>query len=99
MHDGTSHTHPLRRNPQFVFRNVGTECVLVKVSRRASEHEFLYALNEVGSFVWERLDGETSNRELCDAIVAEFEVGADEAEADLTEFLEELRRIDAVRAD
>lgn len=86
----------LRRNPDFVFRDVVDECVLVPIARQASELNSIFSLSEVGGFIWHRLDGEHDLAALAEAIVARFEVEPEEAEADLRAFLTELEAIGAV---
>ena len=56
----------------------------------------IYTLNEVGARVWELLDGQTPLGEIRDTIVEEFEVGPEEAEADLLAFVQQLVRVGAV---
>ncbi len=88
--------HKPRRNPDFVFRNVADECLLVPIAREASELGSIYALNEVGGFVWHLLDGEHDLGALVDAVLAEFDVEREEAEVDLRELLTELASLGAV---
>jgi len=54
------------------------------------------ALNEVGSFIWELLDSPHSQGDLLDKICREFNVGREEAAADLEEFLAVLKSKDLV---
>lgn len=86
----------LRRNPDFVFRDVADECVLVPIARRAAELSSIYSLSEVGGFVWHRLDGAHDFGALTEEVVHEFDVTREVAEADLREFLAELEAIGAV---
>jgi len=57
----------------------------------------IYTLNEVGAFIWEQLDGKTSNQEVCNKIIEHFEVSPEEAETDLTEFVKQLEKVGVVR--
>lgn len=53
--------------------------------------DVLRRLNEVGSFLWALIEAEThSVAALRDAVVAEFEIEADVAAADVDEFLAKL---------
>ena len=58
--------------------------------------ESLFTLNEVGARVYELIDGERSVRDICAAIVEEFEVEPEEAQTDVTEFLEKLLSIGSI---
>ncbi len=54
-------------------------------------------MNEVGGRIWELVDGERHVWEMRDVIVEEFQVGQEEAEEDLREFLKQLEQIGAVK--
>ncbi len=51
----------------------------------------------MASRIWELLDGEKQVEEIKNAIVEEFEVSPNEAEADLLKFLQQLEEAGAVR--
>jgi hypothetical protein len=86
------------KNPNIVFRKIAGECILVPIKQRASEVDSIYNINEVGSFIWEHMDGEKPLSEIRDIIVNEFEVASETAGADLLEFLQQLEKIGAVKA-
>jgi hypothetical protein len=89
-----------RRNENVVSRKIVDELILVPIRQNVADMESLYTLNEVGARVYELIDGERSVRDICAAIVEEFEVSSDKAEADVTEFLEKLisiRSIEEIR--
>lgn len=48
-------------------------------------------LNQVGAFIWEKIDGNNSLDDLIKAISATFDIQEDQATRDLIEFLEELK--------
>lgn len=81
----------LERTPGIVARRIAEETILVPVRRRAQEMG-LFTLNEVGTFVWERLDGASTLREIASGIAEEFAVDAERADADLVAFAELLMR-------
>ncbi len=57
----------------------------------------LLTLNEVGTLVWEALDGGSDARALATQLLPRFTgVTADELEADITSFIAELRDADLV---
>ena len=84
------------KDEAIVARRIGDEFILVPIRQQAGEVDSIYTLNEVGARVWELLDGQTSLGEIRDAIVQEFEVGPEEAEADLVAFVQQLARVGAV---
>ncbi len=75
------------RNPNSAFRVYEEKAVIV-LPERSETH----LLNPIGSHIWDRLDGSRSLREICDSIVAEFDVPADRALADLLEFVATLKK-------
>jgi hypothetical protein len=86
------------KDPSIVAREIADEFILVPIRQTSGDLESIYTLNDVAAHIWELLDGRRSVGEIVEAIVAEFEVEPEEAEADLEEFLQQLEHIGAVRA-
>ena len=81
-----------KRSDRIVARRIAGEFILVPLVGRGANLDSIYSLNRVGTFIWDRLDGSRSLREICDSIVAEFDVPADRALADLLEFVATLKK-------
>ena len=79
------------RSDGIVVREVAGECLLVPTAAGEVDLDSLFLLNEVGLFIWERLDGHLDLNELAAAVADEFEVAAPDALRDVTAFLEDLR--------
>lgn len=79
------------RAPGVIARRIAGETILVPVRRRAQEMG-LFTLNEVGSFVWERLDGATPLSEIASALCGAFEVDETRARTDVLAFADDLAR-------
>lgn len=77
------------RRDGIVARRIAGETILVPVTRRAQDMG-LFTLNEVGTFVWERLDGQRSLGEIATELAESFEVDAGRAQADLLAFATQL---------
>ncbi len=86
------------RNPDFIYREIVGEAVLVPVRQQAGGADCLYTLNAVGTLVWQKLAAPATEAELHGAILDAFEIDAETAAADLDRFLQGLLAIDAVRA-
>jgi hypothetical protein len=86
----------LTKDESIVARRIGDEFILVPIHQKAGEVDSIYTLNEVGALVWDLLDGQTPLGQIRDAIVEEFEVGREEAEADLLAFVGQLQSVGAV---
>jgi hypothetical protein len=79
-----------RPTGETVCRDIAGEAVLVKVARSVADAETVFCTSEVGRFIFERVSSGSSLAEVRDAIVAEFEVGAERAERDLLTFVARL---------
>ncbi len=86
------------KDPSIVSRKIADEFILVPIQQKAGDLESIYTMNEVGARTWELIDGKKQVSEIRDEIVQEFEVSPEEAEADLVEFLQQLEKVNAVRA-
>lgn len=78
-----------RRDP-LVLREIAGERLLIPIRRQVGEMKAIYALTGVGSRIFELLDGARSLGEVHDALVQRFEVSAEQAWADLCDFVERL---------
>jgi len=82
--------------PEFVSRRIADEMLLLPIRKNLGDLESIYTLNEVAARVWELLDGQRTVEAIRDLLVAEFEVTAVTAEADLADLLCQLEQIEAV---
>ena len=89
-------TRRYARNPDFVFRKIADEVILVPVRSTGNPMGSVYTLNEVGAAIWDLLDGKNGAEEVRDRLVEQFEVTPDVAEADVREFLARLASVRAV---
>ncbi|MCF8461950.1 MAG: PqqD family protein [Flavobacteriales bacterium] len=78
------------RKPQMAAKVVGGETVLVPLQSNVADLSEMFTLNEVGSFIWEKLDENESVEGLVEAVVSEFEIDNETANTDVTSFLTEL---------
>jgi hypothetical protein len=95
--DGMLAARPARQG-EFVARNIAGETILVPVRGRKGDLEAIYNLNEVAGYIWNRIDGRTSVRELIDGVCSEFDVTPERAEADTREFVAALQEAGLVAA-
>ena len=86
-----------QKDSSIVFREIAGEAILVPIRQNVGDLESIYTLNETASCIWTLIDGERSVRDIRDRIVAEFEVGEEEAQRDLVEFLERLETAGAAK--
>lgn len=76
----------LTKSPDAAYRTYDGQATIVLPSRAQ-----VNVLNEVGSAIWERIDGRRSLQEILDGILGEYEIGRDEALEDLQAFVTALQ--------
>ncbi len=86
------------KDPSIVHRNIAGEAILVPIRRNVADMESIYTLDEVGAFTWELIDGQRTVSDIKVAILNEYDVAPEVAEADLMEFLGQLQAIGAIKA-
>lgn len=84
------------RNPDFIFRRIIDETILVPVHRDLAEMDCIYTLNELGALLWEKLETPASKIELRKAILDTYDAAEETAAEDLDRFLEEMQSIGAL---
>ncbi|MFV9506625.1 MAG: PqqD family protein [Oscillochloridaceae bacterium umkhey_bin13] len=83
---------PIRRQPGVIGEQVEQEAVLL-----LPEVGSVIVLNEVGRVIWELIDGQRNPAALVAALVDQYEVTPDVAQADVQAFLADLRVCGAIR--
>lgn len=78
---------------ELITREIAGEVILVPVGKSVLESNGLFALNEMGGFLWKHLEQVEDERELVDLVLEEYEVERDTAGADVAEFLQKLREM------
>ena len=78
---------------ELVKRDIAGDTILVPVGKTVYDSNGLFILNELGSFLWDRLEQAQSEGELLTAILNEYEVPEDVAAKDLRTFLDKLREM------
>jgi hypothetical protein len=96
MNAETEMDRRMRKRDDAVQRTIAGEALLIPVKGKLADLQKLFALNPVAEFIWQRLDGTRTLADVADAITAEFDVGAEEARADLDGFVRELIEADLV---
>ncbi|MBR3778507.1 MAG: PqqD family protein [Clostridia bacterium] len=75
----------------FLLRQVGGNNVVVPVGAQAVDFRCIITLNEVGAFLWQKLAVDCTVADLVEALLAEYDVTADIATADVERFVANLR--------
>ena len=75
----------------FLLRQVGENHVVVPVGAQTVDFRCVITLNEVGAFLWQKLTVDCTVADLVEAVLAEYDVTADVATADVERFVDALR--------
>jgi len=85
------------RNPDFIFRKVVDEVILVPLKQNVADMDAIFSLNEVGAFVWDQLDDSKTLTDLKSAVFSEFDAEPETMEKDLVSFLQSMVDIGAIK--
>ena len=87
----------MKINGEFVLREIAGEYILVPIGNSAMEINGMITLNEVGVFIWNKLQGECTREELLKAVLDVFEIDEENAKSDLDEFLQQLKAANLIQ--
>lgn len=77
----------------FILREIAGDTILIPSGAAAQKFNGLITINELGAFIWNALQTETTLDAIVEQITESYEVDADTARADAVSFLEELRKV------
>lgn len=78
-------TSRLCRNDDYCVRDLGGETIFL-----SPDGSQVHAVNELGSFIWSLLDGQSMLAQVRDRICAEYDVSPQQCEDDVLGFVTEL---------
>ena len=84
---------------EFVLREIAGDNILVPVGETALDFNGLITLNEVGAFLWNKLQNDITIDGLVQEILNEYEVDEDTARKDILEFVDYLKKADIICQD
>lgn len=79
---------------ELLKREVGGEAFLVPLGKTVYDSNGLFALTELGSFIWDLLPEAESEQEILTQILEAYEVEESIAKSDLEAFLNKLRKME-----
>ena len=79
---------------ELIKREIAGDTILVPVGKTVLDSNGLFVMNELAAFIWDLLPDAENEAAICEAVLAEYDVSAEEAAADVTEFLNKLRKLE-----
>lgn len=79
---------------ELIRREIAGDVILVPVGGTVLENNGLFALNELGAFLWDRLESAEDEESLVQAVLSEYEVDEETARTDTAAFLQKLREME-----
>lgn len=80
-----------QRTEKGLFTNLGGETVILNLATND-----YYSLNEVSTFIWEKLESKLTKDEVIEHVMNEYEVSKDQCEQDITLLFSELVSIELI---
>ena len=81
----------------FILREVAGSYLVVAVGNAVKEFGGIVNLNETGAFLWRLLENSSTEPEMVDALLKEYEVDRETAEKDVKAFVEKLTEAKLVK--
>jgi hypothetical protein len=85
------------RSSDTVSRRVLDETILVPIRSNVADLDFIYRLNEVGTLIWNAVDGRRGLDSIVDEVCRAFDVTPAEAASDVQDFLHSLTQAGLLR--
>src|SRR5580700_6438500 len=78
------------RSQAVVSRRVAGETLIVPVRGKVGDLASIYSFNGTGSLIWQLLESPEPLSDLIGAVEREYEVGREQAQSDVTSFVNEM---------
>ena len=85
------------KEKELVTRDVAGESIIVPIRGHVGDLDGLFTLNEVGAIIWRLIDGQTTVRQLMEAVRDGYDVEVAVAEKDVADFLLSLEDAGLIR--
>lgn len=79
---------------ELIKRDIAGDTILVPCGKTVYDSNGLFALNELGTFLWDRIPQAETEEDLVSAVLEEYEVTREEAAKDIAEFLGKLKEME-----
>lgn len=72
----------------FMLREIAGQWVVVPIGTRVVEFNGIMTLSESGALLWKMLQKNTTEEEMANAILSEYDISKEIASADIKEFIQ-----------
>ena len=83
----------MKLSGEFVVRQIMDSIVAIPVGQTALQFNGMILLNPVSKQIWDCLEQETTLDSIVNAVTNAFDVSADEAQTDILDFCDRLRKL------
>jgi hypothetical protein len=80
-----------------VTREIAGETIIVPIKGRVGDLDSIYTLNEVGTMIWQLIDGQKSIGQIVQAVRQTYDVEPEEVKKDTADFLHSLEQAGLIR--
>ena len=80
-----------------VTREIAGETIIVPIKGCVGDLDSIYTLNEVGTMIWQLIDGQRSGGQIVEAVHQSYDVEPAEVEKDTADFLHSLEQAGLIR--
>lgn len=85
-----------KKREEIVSRLIAGETILVPIRGRLADMQNIFSLNPVAEFIWRQLNGVKSIEEIGREILENYDMGKEEVDRDLQEFINDLLKEDLI---
>ena len=75
----------------FIVREIAGQCVVIALGAASKVFNGMIKLNDSGKFIWDKLSDGAEPNEIVDALLSVYDVDRAVAEADVSNFIEQLK--------
>ena len=80
----------MKLNNNFVLRQIADQWIVLPLGEKTVDFSAMLTLNETGAMLWQKLEQGAEKSDLVAALLDEYDVTAEIAQADVEEFLQKL---------
>lgn len=86
-----------QKNTELAWRVIDNEVVIIPLDEQTSNSKKIIFLNESGTIVWEMVNGKNKIKDIIEKIIKEYDVSQKEAEEEVINFINKLRKNNLIR--